>query len=58
MNGNYIFRTAEVDSIAKMLETISSLPPGKEAALMLLRNQSEITIKVKVGKRPKPRPQE
>jgi serine protease DegQ len=45
------------DSTA-MLETISSLPPGKEAALMLLRNQSEIVIKVKVGKRPKPRPQE
>ncbi|MBU1427014.1 MAG: Do family serine endopeptidase [Gammaproteobacteria bacterium] len=45
------------DSTA-MLETISSLPPGKEAALMLLRNQSEIELKVKVGKRPKPKAQE
>jgi hypothetical protein len=41
-----------------MLETISALPPGKEAALMLLRNQSEIVIQVKVGKRPKPKAQE
>jgi serine protease DegQ len=45
------------DSTA-MLETISALPPGKEAALMLLRNQSEIVIQVKVGKRPKPKAQE
>jgi serine protease DegQ len=45
------------DSTA-MLETISALPPGKEAALMLLRNQSEIVIQVKVGKRPKPKVQE
>ncbi len=45
------------DSTA-MLETITSLPPGKVAALTLLRNQSEIVIKVKVGKRPRPRTQE
>jgi serine protease DegQ len=45
------------DSTA-MLETISALAPGKEAALMLLRNQSEIVIQVKVGKRPKPKAQE
>jgi serine protease DegQ len=45
------------DSTA-MLETISALAPGKEAALMLLRNQSEIVIHVKVGKRPKPKAQE
>jgi serine protease DegQ len=45
------------DSTA-MLETISALPPGKEAALLLLRNQSEIVIQVKVGKRPKPKAQE
>ncbi len=45
------------DSTA-MLETISALQPGKMAALMLLRNQSDITIQVKVGKRPKPKAQE
>jgi serine protease DegQ len=45
------------DSTA-MLETISALQPGKVAALMLLRSQSEIVIQVKVGKRPKPKPQE
>jgi serine protease DegQ len=45
------------DSTA-MLETISALQPGKIAALMLLRSQSEITIQVKVGKRPKPKAQE
>ena len=41
-----------------MLETISSLPPGKVAVLKLLRNQSEVVVQVKVGKRPKPKPQE
>ncbi len=41
-----------------MLETISALPPGKVAMLKLLRNQSEIVIQVKVGKRPKPKAQE
>jgi serine protease DegQ len=41
-----------------MLETISALQPGKVAALMLLRNQSDIVIQVKVGKRPKPKAQE
>jgi serine protease DegQ len=41
-----------------MLETISALPPNKVATLKLLRNQSEVSVQVKVGKRPKPRPQE
>jgi len=41
-----------------MLETISALPPGKVALLKLMRNQSEVAIQVKVGKRPKPKPQE
>ncbi|MFH0934793.1 MAG: Do family serine endopeptidase [Pseudomonadota bacterium] len=40
-----------------MLETISALPPGKVALLKLLRNQSEIAIQVKVGKRPRPKAQ-
>ena len=41
-----------------MLETISALPPNKVTSLKLLRNQSEITVQVTVGKRPKPKPQE
>jgi serine protease DegQ len=45
------------DSTA-MLETISALLPGKVALLKLLRNQSEIAVQVKVGKRPRPKSQE
>jgi serine protease DegQ len=41
-----------------MLDTIAALPPGKVVVLKLLRNQTEIVVQVKVGKRPKPRPQE
>ncbi len=43
-----------------MLETISGLPPGKVAVLKLLRNQREVVVQVKVGKRPRPKskPQE
>lgn len=41
-----------------MLETISSLPPGKLALLKLTRNQREVAVQVKIGKRPKPRIQE
>jgi len=37
-----------------MLETISSLPPGKVVVLKLLRNQREVVVQVKVGKRPRP----
>ena len=41
-----------------MLETISSLPPGKVTSLKLLRNQAEVEVQVRVGKRPKPKAQE
>jgi serine protease DegQ len=41
-----------------MLETISSLPPGKVTSLKLLRNQAEVEVQVKVGKRPKPKAQD
>jgi serine protease DegQ len=41
-----------------MLETISALPPGKVAVLKLLRNQREVVVQTKVGKRPRPKPQE
>jgi len=38
-----------------MLEIISALMPGKTVALRLLRNQGEVVVQVKVGKRPKPK---
>ena len=41
-----------------MLETISGMAPGKMAVLKLLRNQREIVVQLKVGKRPRPKPQE
>ena len=41
-----------------MLETISSLPPGKVVVLKLLRNQHEVVVQVTVGKRPRPKTQE
>jgi serine protease DegQ len=40
-----------------MLETISALSPNKVTPLKLLRNQSEITVQVTVGKRPIPKQQ-
>lgn len=46
--------SALVDSTV-MLETISALTPGKTVALRLSRNQEEIEVQVKVGKRPKPK---
>jgi serine protease DegQ len=41
-----------------MLETVSALPPGKVVPLKLLRNQHEVVLQVKVGRRPKPKPQD
>lgn len=41
-----------------MLETVASLLPGKSVSLTLLRNQKEIVVQVKIGRRPKPKPQE
>ena len=41
-----------------MLETIADLQPGKVAELRLLRNQQEVAVHVKVGKRPRPKVQE
>jgi len=38
-----------------MLEIISALTPGKTVDLKLLRNQGEVVVQIKVGKRPKPR---
>lgn len=41
-----------------MLETIAALLPGKTVALKLLRNQKEVVVQVKIGRRPRPKPQE
>jgi len=46
----------KIDSTS-MLEIISALTPGKTADLRLLRNQGEVVVQVKVGKRPKPKAQ-
>lgn len=41
-----------------MLETVAALQPGKAVALKLLRNQKEVVVQVKIGRRPRPKPQE
>ena len=46
----------KIDSTS-MLGIISALTPGKTADLRLLRNQGEVVVQVKVGKRPKPKAQ-
>ena len=45
-----------VDS-SSMLEAIATLQPGKVVGLKLLRNQKEVAVQVKIGKRPRPKPQ-
>jgi serine protease DegQ len=42
-----------IDS-TNMLNLIAALKPGKEATLKILRNRSEMLVKVNVGKRPRP----
>lgn len=42
-----------VDSTT-MLNLIAALEPGKDATLKIVRNRSEIEVKVNVGKRPRP----
>ena len=46
-----------IDS-SSMLETIAALQPGKIVSLKLLRNQKEVVVQVKIGRRPRPKPQE
>jgi serine protease DegQ len=41
-----------------MLNLIAALLPGEDATIKVERNQAEKSIKIKVGKRPKPLPQE
>jgi len=37
-----------------MLNLVAALEPGKAATLKILRNRSEMSVKVNVGKRPRP----
>lgn len=38
-----------------MLNLIAALTPGRAAAFTMMRNQTEMQLKIRVGKRPKPR---
>lgn len=46
--------SGEVIDSTSMLNLVAALEPGKQATLKVLRNRSEMTVKVNVGKRPKP----
>ncbi len=42
---------------SSMLETVANLPPGKIAAIKLMRDGAPINLQVKIGKRPLPKQQ-
>ena len=44
----------EVLDSTSMLNLVAALEPGKQATLKILRNRNEMSVKVNVGKRPKP----
>ena len=46
-----------IDS-STMLNLIAALSPGQTATILVMRNQAEKTVKINVGKRPKPTSQE
>jgi len=46
-----------IESWSAMLETVSNLPPGKIVLVKLMRDGEAISLKLKIGKRPKPRTQ-
>src|SRR5687768_5994589 len=48
----------EVVDSSGMLNLIAALLPGQPATITVMRNQTEKSIKIQVGKRPKPTPQE
>ena len=48
----------EVIDSSGMLNLIAALLPGQSATITVMRNQTEKPIKINVGKRPKPTPQE
>ncbi len=43
-----------IDNWKTMLDTVANLPPGKVVLLNLVRDSSAISLKLKIGKRPKP----
>ena len=45
-----------VPDSSAMLNVVAAAEPNKVAVLKLLRNGNEVTMKLTVGKRPKPRP--
>ena len=47
-----------VNDSSVMLNLISAIPPGETGAITVVRSQVEKIVKIKVGKRPKPSPQE
>jgi len=44
----------EVLDSTSMLNLVAALEPGKPATLKILRNRNEMSVKISVGKRPKP----
>jgi serine protease DegQ len=44
----------EVLDSTSMLNLVAALEPGKQATLKILRNRNEMSVKISVGKRPKP----
>jgi serine protease DegQ len=42
-----------IDSWSTMLDTVANLPPGKIVPIKLMRKGTELSLQVKVGKRPK-----
>jgi serine protease DegQ len=49
--------STSINDWSAMLDTIANLPPGKAVAIKLVRNGTEISLPVKIGKRPKPKEQ-
>lgn len=48
----------EVIDSSVMLDLIAALPPGNAANVIVMRNQTEKSLTINVGKRPKPSPQD
>jgi len=43
-----------IEDSSAMLDTVANLPPGKAVLIKLMRNGATMSLKVKIGKRPKP----
>ena len=46
-----------IESWSAMLETVANLPPGKDVMVKLIRDGEALSLRLKIGKRPKPRTQ-